>query len=470
MSQQIFFAHANGFPSGTYGKLFAALAPEYQVTHLEQHAHDPRFPADDNWYNLVDELIHHLKQQPEPVWGVGHSFGGVLHLHAALRCPELYRGVVMLDSPVLTRADQWVIRAAKRFGFIDRLTPAGRTLGRREEFADLEAARLYFAGKTLFRSFDPECFDAYLQHGLHKVGDKLRLRFDPATEISIYRGVPHTSPGRTRQLKVPLAVVRGHKSRVVMRHHASLVGRMPLGESLTMPGGHMFPLERPQDTATLLKESVQPLGRSPPTGLRMSNVVEEVRLSLPHIELAAHLFGPEDGMPVIALHGWLDNANSFARLAPKLKGLRIIALDMAGHGHSGHRPTGAGYALWDYAHDVLQVAEQLGWKRFAPAGAFHGRDRFAGAGRFVAGAGDPSGVDRRHHSSYRQRRKRCRTHGHGPASAAGFAGEAQTGLQHPRPGHRSAHERLGRCQSRSRRTAGPTWIDAGAGRLYLAHR
>ncbi|KPA97694.1 alpha/beta hydrolase [Pseudomonas asplenii] len=100
----------------------------------------------------------------------------------------------------------------------------------------------------------------------------------------------------------------------------------------------------------------------------MSTAVEEVRLSLPHIELAAHLFGPEDGLPVIALHGWLDNANSFARLAPKLKGLRIVALDMAGHGHSGHRPIGAGYALWDYVHDVLQVAEQLGWQRFALLG------------------------------------------------------------------------------------------------------
>ena len=100
----------------------------------------------------------------------------------------------------------------------------------------------------------------------------------------------------------------------------------------------------------------------------MSRVVEEVRLSLPHIELAAHLFGPEDGLPVIALHGWLDNANSFARLAPKLEGLRIVALDMAGHGHSDHRPAGAGYALWDYVYDVLQVAEQLGWKRFALMG------------------------------------------------------------------------------------------------------
>ncbi|KWV87472.1 alpha/beta fold hydrolase [Pseudomonas carnis] len=100
----------------------------------------------------------------------------------------------------------------------------------------------------------------------------------------------------------------------------------------------------------------------------MSTPVEEVRLSLPHIELAAHLFGPEDGLPVIALHGWLDNANSFARLAPKLRGLRIVALDMAGHGHSAHRPAGAGYALWDYVYDVLQVAEQLGWKRFALLG------------------------------------------------------------------------------------------------------
>ncbi|CAK9890329.1 MULTISPECIES: alpha/beta hydrolase [Pseudomonas] len=100
----------------------------------------------------------------------------------------------------------------------------------------------------------------------------------------------------------------------------------------------------------------------------MNSEMEEVRLNLGHIELAAHLFGPVDGLPVIALHGWLDNANSFARLAPRLNGLRILALDLAGHGHSEHRPAGAGYALADYVHDVLRVAEQMGWERFALLG------------------------------------------------------------------------------------------------------
>ncbi|WP_271411883.1 alpha/beta fold hydrolase [Pseudomonas sp. Q1-7] len=100
----------------------------------------------------------------------------------------------------------------------------------------------------------------------------------------------------------------------------------------------------------------------------MTAQVEEIRLNLPHIELAAHLYGPEDGQRVIALHGWLDNANSFARLAPRLPGLRIVALDFAGHGLSAHRAAGASYLLWDYVADVLQVAEQLGWERFSLLG------------------------------------------------------------------------------------------------------
>ena len=48
--------------------------------------------------NLVDELIHHLQQQPEPVWGVGHSLGGMVALNLIRRAPaeELGHGEVEL--------------------------------------------------------------------------------------------------------------------------------------------------------------------------------------------------------------------------------------------------------------------------------------------------------------------------------------------------------------------------------------
>jgi len=257
MTQEIFFAHANGFPSATYSKLFELLGPDYRIQCLEQHAHDPRFPVGDNWANLVDELIHHLLQLSEPVWGVGHSLGGVLHYHAALREPQLYRGVVLLDSPMLSRAECLMVRMAKRFELMDRITPAGRTLGRRELFSDRSEARDYFTGKTLFRNFDPECLDAYVEHALVAAGADLRLRFDPAVEVSIYRTAPHAAPGNPQQLKLPLALVRGRHSRVVLPRHARQVKRLEQGEYLTTAGGHMFPLERPQATAELLHSLLQ---------------------------------------------------------------------------------------------------------------------------------------------------------------------------------------------------------------------
>ncbi|UFH51503.1 alpha/beta fold hydrolase [Pseudomonas sp. KNUC1026] len=95
---------------------------------------------------------------------------------------------------------------------------------------------------------------------------------------------------------------------------------------------------------------------------------QQVNFTLPHVELAGQLSGPADGMPCIALHGWLDNAGSFARLTPRLASLRLLALDMAGHGLSGHRAAGADYPLWAYAEDVLHVAAALGWQRFSLIG------------------------------------------------------------------------------------------------------
>lgn len=69
-------------------------------------------------------------------------------------------------------------------------------------------------------------------------------------------------------------------------------------------------------------------------------------------------------IPVLALHGWLDNANSFLPLSAALDGLDLIALDFPGHGQSRPRPAGCRYLFDDYVFDVIAAADALGWERF----------------------------------------------------------------------------------------------------------
>jgi pimeloyl-ACP methyl ester carboxylesterase len=87
--------------------------------------------------------------------------------------------------------------------------------------------------------------------------------------------------------------------------------------------------------------------------------------------LAALHFQAQQGSPcrrLLAVHGWLDNAASFGRLAAELPDCEILAVDLAGHGRSPWRGPGASYALVDHLPDLLEVLDQLGWARCALLG------------------------------------------------------------------------------------------------------
>lgn len=81
-------------------------------------------------------------------------------------------------------------------------------------------------------------------------------------------------------------------------------------------------------------------------------------------QLAYRVHGPDTAPAVVALHGWRDNAATFELLGPLLPGLRLIALDLPGHGLSSWRDTDGGYYVWSYLQDVLGVAEALELKHF----------------------------------------------------------------------------------------------------------
>ncbi|XP_056227923.1 serine hydrolase-like protein isoform X1 [Seriola aureovittata] len=107
----------------------------------------------------------------------------------------------------------------------------------------------------------------------------------------------------------------------------------------------------------------------------MAEEVSELCVPVPWGEIRGKVWGPDHGRPVLCLHGWADNCGTFNTLIPLLpKECRYVAVDLAGHGRSSHRPPGAFYCAPAYVADVRRVADALGLKKFSIIGHSMGAD------------------------------------------------------------------------------------------------
>lgn len=90
------------------------------------------------------------------------------------------------------------------------------------------------------------------------------------------------------------------------------------------------------------------------------------------LQYAALTWGDPAQKPLLAVHGWLDNAASFSFLAPYLSDYYVVAIDLSGHGLSSRRSPDATYQLYDDIPQIAGVVELLGWKTFSLLGHSRG--------------------------------------------------------------------------------------------------
>lgn len=88
-----------------------------------------------------------------------------------------------------------------------------------------------------------------------------------------------------------------------------------------------------------------------------------ITLTIKDIEIHGLSWGEEYETKVLALHGWLDNAASFNALGPLLENCHVVAVDLPGHGLSGHWPEFHHYHLWAGVEDVELILDDLGWEK-----------------------------------------------------------------------------------------------------------
>ncbi|XP_005860708.1 PREDICTED: serine hydrolase-like protein 2 [Myotis brandtii] len=92
-------------------------------------------------------------------------------------------------------------------------------------------------------------------------------------------------------------------------------------------------------------------------------------MAVPWGHIAAKAWGSQKASPVLCLHGWLDNANSFDRLIPLLpRDFYYVAMDFGGHGLSSHYSPGLPYYYQNFVGEIRRVSAALKWDRFSIMG------------------------------------------------------------------------------------------------------
>jgi pimeloyl-ACP methyl ester carboxylesterase len=257
----IHLAHANGFPPLTYRSFFKPFLSSYQGLAFPARPLWPGSPpvkALRDWSLLTDDLLLALRSLgSKKIIGVGHSLGGVLTLTAALKEPERFSRIILIDptmlAPALLRKVWWM----KKFFLEFRPDLVAGALRRRRHWDSLEAALESFRTKPLFGTWDPEVIEDYAKsmtapdpHG------GVSLVYPPEWEAKIYQTIPTDVWKAAARLKVPSLVIRGETSNTfTAESQAAFQKANPSTVFKVVAGaGHLLPFEKPGLTADFALE------------------------------------------------------------------------------------------------------------------------------------------------------------------------------------------------------------------------
>ncbi len=265
----LIFSHANSFGASTYRVMFEELRRlGHTVEAIDQFGHNPKYPVTNNWPHVVEELREFVqdvkaKHGQKPIL-IGHSLGGAASLMLASQSPELARGLIMIESFVFYGWKRLAIKFAKLFGKTMKRPPASVALRRRFMWDSVDQVIGHLKHKRAFKHWDERVLRDYAEHGTIKTAEgKHTLKFKREIEAKFYAYFPDNVMPMLRKnpLQCPFHFVGGLQSRelkaVGLGGTEKLVA-MRSGNTLQhVDGPHLFPMERPIETARLIDALLQ---------------------------------------------------------------------------------------------------------------------------------------------------------------------------------------------------------------------
>ena len=263
IGQELVFLHANGYPPDCYRPLLSRLAENYHVTAMVQRPLWPESKPEEieDWLPLTDDFLRFLDAHHSvPIACVGHSMGGIVLLRAALREPERFSSIALLDPVLFPPSFFLPWRLLFKSGLGYRFHPlVENARKRRRQFNDLDRLFNGYRRKSIFRFMDDNSLRSYVEGITCAVdGGGYQLCYSAEWEIRIYitgvwhdmdiwRGLPN--------LRVPTLIVRGAETDTFRERTGKLVKRKQprVKVEALERATHLVPLERPQEVSNLIQ-------------------------------------------------------------------------------------------------------------------------------------------------------------------------------------------------------------------------
>lgn len=257
----IHLAHANAYPPGCYQQLIKPLLSHFKVLAIQQRPlWEGSNPANlKSWELLADDLIRFFDQQNlTNVIGMGHSMGGVVSIMAAVKRPDLFSKLILIDPVIFPKKvslftnlmPMWL---RKRFIPIAKLSAKRRDLWNNQQVLFDS-----FRTKKVFRSFSDSALWDFINAGTKPNGEgKITLAYPKNWETQVYITAPSVI-AQLKSLTIPVFAIKGQYSNVITAEVWSEWQKtQPNGTFLEYPNsGHLVPMEYPTELAAWIMDQL----------------------------------------------------------------------------------------------------------------------------------------------------------------------------------------------------------------------
>ena len=255
------FCHANGFPVGLYEPLLTRLQKRFDLSALAMRPTWPGIgppPRQRDWNIYADDLIAHLEQNCEsPVVGIGHSMGAACTVFAAVRRPDLFDSLILIETVMVSRLAGHVMRFMPKFT-MSGTEPIRSTLRRRDVWESRDEFLAESKTHRAYKRFNDEAFNALRAHGVTETVDgRFQLSFPKEWEAHNYTLPPYLI-SQLSQLEMPCIAIRAKPSVFCAQSlWEEWQTRCPHTVFLEDPRfGHLLPIENAEATEHLIAEGL----------------------------------------------------------------------------------------------------------------------------------------------------------------------------------------------------------------------